>query len=106
MAGHRRALQAGLSLLAEKVETQAEFREAVSKGFRYFQGYFFAEPVITCTREIPAFKLNYLRILQKLHDTDLDVGSLSKLIARKPGSVVSGEEPLKALAGGTGIAVT
>jgi EAL and modified HD-GYP domain-containing signal transduction protein len=74
----------GLSLLAEKVETQEEFRESVAEGFSYFQGYFFAKPVITCTREIPAFKLNYLRILQELHDPELDVGSLSKLIAREP----------------------
>jgi EAL and modified HD-GYP domain-containing signal transduction protein len=74
----------GLGLLAEKVETQEEFREAVSDGFSYFQGYFFAKPVITSTREIPAFKLNYLRILQELHGTELHVDSLSNLIAREP----------------------
>ncbi len=40
-------------MLAEKVETQEEFREAVKDGFLYFQGYFFRKPELMTAREIP-----------------------------------------------------
>ncbi|MGH7248627.1 MAG: EAL and HDOD domain-containing protein, partial [Pseudomonadota bacterium] len=49
-----------LKLVAEKVETKEEFQRAAAMGFTYFQGYFFARPVITSTRDIAGFKLNYL----------------------------------------------
>jgi c-di-GMP-related signal transduction protein len=71
-------------MLAEKVETRAEFRDAAAAGFTYFQGYFFAKPVITSTREIPTSRLNYLRILRELHQAELNVHSLSGLIAHEP----------------------
>jgi c-di-GMP-related signal transduction protein len=74
-----------LSLLAEKVETQEEFEEAADMGFTYFQGYFFAKPIITSSREIPGFKLNYLRILQEIHRPEIEVKNLTKLVAREPG---------------------
>ena len=36
----------GKKLLAEKVETQAQFEACLALGFDYFQGYYFARPVI------------------------------------------------------------
>ena len=36
----------GIRLLAEKVETPEDFREAVDAGYTYFQGYFFAKPAM------------------------------------------------------------
>ena len=33
-----------IKLLAEKVETNAEFQNALDMGFSYFQGYFFSKP--------------------------------------------------------------
>ena len=46
----------GLQLLAEKVETHEEFEWARQAGYDYFQGYFFARPVIVRGRKIPAAK--------------------------------------------------
>jgi EAL and modified HD-GYP domain-containing signal transduction protein len=66
------------------VETQEEFHEAAAMGFTYFQGYFFSKPAITTTREIPAFKVNYLRILRELHGSELNIHSLSRLISHEP----------------------
>jgi EAL and modified HD-GYP domain-containing signal transduction protein len=71
-------------MLAEKVETQEEFHQAVSMGYQYFQGYFFARPVIASTRVIPGFKLNYMRILQKIRAPELDMAGLAGLITREP----------------------
>jgi len=72
-------------LLAEKVETQEEFERARAMGYSLFQGYFFARPVIVSTRDVPAFKLNRLRILQQLQLPGMDFSAMSHLIRQEPG---------------------
>ncbi len=67
-------------MLAEKVETNAEFVRAREQGFVYFQGYFFRRPEMMHTRDMPAHQMNYLRMLQEVSRPDLDVGGLEKLI--------------------------
>jgi c-di-GMP-related signal transduction protein len=71
-------------MLAEKVETGEEFHSAAAAGYRYFQGYFFARPVTAAMREVPGFKMNYLRILQKVRAPELDMSGLAALITREP----------------------
>ena len=73
----------GIRMLAEKVETQAEFRDACQMGYEYFQGYFFARPVVLARQEIPVCKLNYLRILEQIHRPELDYPAIEKLIRRE-----------------------
>jgi c-di-GMP-related signal transduction protein len=51
-------------MLAEKVETYGAFAEARNQGFDYFQGYFFRRPQVLSTNDVPANRLNYLRMLQ------------------------------------------
>jgi c-di-GMP-related signal transduction protein len=67
-------------MLAEKIETQAEFARARDLGFAYFQGYFFRRPEMMNTRDMPANRLNYLKMLQEVSRPDLNVGDLEKLI--------------------------
>jgi EAL and modified HD-GYP domain-containing signal transduction protein len=74
-----------VGLLAEKVETQEEFRCARDMGYEYFQGFFFARPVISSTRQIPGFKLQFLRILHELHQPEMDFRKLADLLKREPG---------------------
>lgn len=73
----------GICMLAEKVETQEEFARACRMGYHYFQGYFFARPVIVSRREIPGSKLAYLKILQEIHRPELELSVLEKLIQRE-----------------------
>ena len=73
----------GIRMLAEKVETQAEFREACQMGYEYFQGYFFARPAVLSQHEIPVCKMNYLRILEQIHRSELDYPAIEKLIRRE-----------------------
>jgi EAL and modified HD-GYP domain-containing signal transduction protein len=67
-------------LLAEKVETRAEFIASTKAGFVYFQGYFFRRPEILTAHEIPANQLNYLRMLTAVSQPELDVREIENLV--------------------------
>jgi c-di-GMP-related signal transduction protein len=67
-------------LLAEKIETHGDFVRARDQGFVYFQGYFFRRPEMMNTRDMPANRLNYLRLLQEVSRPELNVVGLEKLI--------------------------
>ena len=67
-------------MLAEKVETQEEFKSAHQAGFIYFQGYFFQRPELMQAREIPANRVNYLRLLQLVSKEEMDVHEVENII--------------------------
>jgi EAL and modified HD-GYP domain-containing signal transduction protein len=67
-------------MLAEKVETQSQFAQARDQGFVYFQGYFFRRPEMMGTHDMPANRLNYIRMLQEVSRPELDVTGLEKLV--------------------------
>jgi len=67
-------------MLAEKVETQRDFERARKHGFVYFQGYFFRRPELMSTHDLPANRLNYLRMLQEVSRPELDLPALETLI--------------------------
>jgi c-di-GMP-related signal transduction protein len=70
------------AFLAEKVETIEEFFEARRLGYRYFQGYFFSEPQIVSTRDVPANKINCLRMMSEINRPDMDFPTLEAVIRR------------------------
>src|ERR1022692_737937 len=63
-------------MLAEKVETLAEYHQARDMGFTYFQGYFFCRPEILSSHEVPASRLNYLRLLEMISRRELNLHEL------------------------------
>jgi c-di-GMP phosphodiesterase len=67
-------------LLAEKVETHAEFEWARRAGYALFQGYFFARPVIVRGRQIPAVKIACLRLVREVQQPNLDFPHLEELL--------------------------
>lgn len=67
-------------LLAEKVETPEDFASARDLGFTYFQGYFFRRPQVLSARDVPANRLNYVRLLEAVSSPVLDVPALDRLI--------------------------
>ena len=69
-------------LIAEKVETQEEFKAAQQMGYDYFQGFFFSKPVIYPFKDIAPLKINYLRLLEKMYNEDMDFDELSKIISQ------------------------
>ena len=69
-----------VSFLAEKVETRADFNQAVEMGYSLFQGYFFSKPLVVSSRNIPSYKLTYMKILQEVHKPAISLDALEKLI--------------------------
>jgi c-di-GMP-related signal transduction protein len=73
-----------IGLLAEKVETESEFREARELGFSYFQGYFFCKPSMVETREIPGNKTIQLQLLAAVAAPELRFDIIEKLLKQEP----------------------
>ncbi len=67
-------------MLAEKIETHADFVRARGQGFVYFQGYFFRRPETLNTRDLPSNTLHYLHMLQEVSRPELDLPGLERLI--------------------------
>jgi c-di-GMP-related signal transduction protein len=67
-------------MLAEKIETHADFVRARDQGFVYFQGYFFRRPETLNTRDLPANSMHYLQLLQAVSRPELDLKNLERLI--------------------------
>ncbi len=76
--------QGRVKLLAEKAETREELEQGLDMGYSYFQGYFFSKPVIISRRDIPGYKVNYLRVLKTLSQESLDFKALRKTIEHDP----------------------
>lgn len=73
-----------ITMLAEKVETQEQYRQACDEGFTLFQGYYFCRPVMMEKRKIPANRHFHLKILQMLHAEELDFRKLCPLVKSDP----------------------
>ncbi len=69
-----------LKLLAEKVETEAQFKGAMQAGYSFFQGYFFCEPIIVSAVEVPGFKFSYLNLIKEANKKNADFARLAEII--------------------------
>ena len=76
----RRLRPRGIKLLAEKVETGADFREGIALGYELFQGYFFCRPEIVSREDVPGYKLNCLRLLREIAQPEIDFDRIEFLM--------------------------
>jgi c-di-GMP-related signal transduction protein len=81
---HRRN---GLHLLAEKVETQDDMKQARSLGYGYFQGFFFCRPTMMQGRDIPGNKLTFVRLLQAVSEPEMSYSRVEELLKHDPSLV-------------------
>jgi c-di-GMP-related signal transduction protein len=75
----------GVQLLAEKVETQAEFHQVLELGYDYFQGYFFSKPEILPGRAVDASQASSLRLLQLVSQTDANLDEVATALQQDVG---------------------
>jgi EAL and modified HD-GYP domain-containing signal transduction protein len=73
-------VNANAQFLAEKVETEEEFRLASVMGYSLFQGFFFARPDILPANMLPVGKLGYLKLLQAVNDANPDFNNIVSAI--------------------------
>lgn len=71
-----------IKFLAEKIETYAEFKEAINMGFDYFQGYFFSKPIILQTKDINEITSNYINIIEELEKEDPSYEVITDVLKR------------------------
>lgn len=67
-------------LIAEKVETRADFDTARVEGFSLFQGFYFCAPAMLRVSKIPSNKVCHLLLLQLLQQDPVDIRRLSELV--------------------------
>jgi EAL and modified HD-GYP domain-containing signal transduction protein len=72
-----------VALLAEKVETQEEYKQACAEGFTLFQGYYFCRPTLLENRKVPANRLSQFEILQMMRSDSLDLRELTRVVKRE-----------------------
>jgi c-di-GMP-related signal transduction protein len=77
----------GMQLLAEKVETQADVKEARTLGYSYFQGFFFCKPTMVEGKDIPGSKITYLQLLEAVSAPELSYPRIEELLKREPALV-------------------
>lgn len=69
-----------IKFLAEKVETEEEFKQAIEYGYTYFQGYFFCKPVIIEGKDISGYKFTYMNLINELNKDNVDIKKIENLI--------------------------
>ena len=67
-------------LLAEKIETKEDFEWAKSIGYEYFQGYYFAKPVVETRKTFSESAMQYIRLMGQLSEPEPDVAKISRII--------------------------
>lgn len=96
-----------IRFVAEKVETQEEYNQAMSEGFHLFQGYFFMRPVVMARGSLTTV-VNKLRFLAELAAQQLDRPRVLRLLKEEPSIsyrvlrmantvAISAREPVKSL---------
>jgi len=82
VARYLRILPTGkVILLAEKVETLEEFRQAIDMGFGLFQGYFFSKPEILRGRGLTSSKMSMLQIMAEISRPEIAAKRLESCIS-------------------------
>lgn len=67
-------------LLAEKVETEEDYNEALENNYLYFQGYYFSKPTMISGRDIPVRNVSCFNIMVELLSPNFDVDKIERTI--------------------------
>jgi c-di-GMP phosphodiesterase len=69
-------------VVAEKIESEAEFRWCKKMGCALFQGYYLRRPEVLAGRRIPSSRLSVLSLLAESTETESSAGVIASIIAR------------------------
>ena len=77
----REILPSHVRLLAEKIETEEEFHQAMAFGYVLFQGYFFCKPAILHQKKLTSNALSRMRLLKEINRQNVDFASMTNIIS-------------------------
>jgi c-di-GMP-related signal transduction protein len=77
-----------VELLAEKVDSQDQVKKCMNMGFNYFQGYYFAKPVVITGKRLNHSELTLVRLLGMLSSERDDI-NVEQLFKKDPGLTVN-----------------
>ncbi|MCH8837225.1 MAG: HDOD domain-containing protein [Candidatus Marinimicrobia bacterium] len=69
-----------IKTVAHNLETRAAFELARKLEYNSFHGPFFHKAEYVAKEAVPGFKLNYLRLLQEINDSDISFDKLERII--------------------------
>jgi EAL and modified HD-GYP domain-containing signal transduction protein len=72
----------GVRLVAEKIESEREFRCGRDAGCTLFQGYYLRKPEVLSGRRIPSNRISVLSLLAECANLDNSAGVIAGIIAR------------------------
>ncbi|OGO83140.1 MAG: hypothetical protein A2Y18_03885 [Clostridiales bacterium GWD2_32_19] len=84
LVGEIKKINPRIKFLAEKIETNAEYEEALKSGYSLFQGYFFSKPTIIKGIAGQGSKVNYLQIINEIAKKNPDFDNITHVIERDP----------------------
>ncbi|MGZ8183498.1 MAG: EAL and HDOD domain-containing protein [Methylobacter sp.] len=77
----KRLASYNVQLLAEKVETYAEYQYLLELGCNYFQGFFFNKPNIVSGKRLSVNQTAAIQLLNTVNNPDVEFEDLSKIIS-------------------------
>ncbi len=75
---------AGATPLAEKVETEDEFKMLAGLGFELFQGFFFARPRLVVGRRLDAGKSRLMALLAEIQNANESIEAVATAVEAQP----------------------
>ena len=75
-----RMLKQGVLVIAEKVETVADFERAKAAGCALFQGYYFCRPTTFSARALSANQVTQMRLMATLYKPSVSLGAIEDLL--------------------------
>jgi EAL and modified HD-GYP domain-containing signal transduction protein len=72
----------GVEIVAEKIESEAEFRWCRKLGCGLFQGYYLRRPEILSGRRIPSNRLSVLSLLSECANLENSAGTIAAVVSR------------------------
>lgn len=75
-----RMLRQGVSVIAEKVETAADFERAKAAGCSLFQGYYFCRPATFSARTLSTSQVAQMRLMGALYKPSVSLGAIEELL--------------------------
>ena len=77
----RKILPKHVRLLAEKIETEEEFQQALDFGYVLFQGYFFCKPAVLRRKRLTSNALSKMRLLREINRQNVDFSAITGVIS-------------------------